>query len=152
MPAVLFRTLPLCPIHSRSIVPLLLALTFGVGLPGCGSGRGDAPPKSVTRGKVTYQGKPVEKGMIRFIPVAGPPVQTEIINGEYHVTYKGGVALGTASVEIDGYRETGRMIQVGADKSVPDLEQFLPEKFNRTSSLSVVITDAKLNTHDFLLE
>lgn len=120
-------------------------------LVGC-SGASDAPPKAITTGNVTYQGEPVEDGMIRFIPVTGPPVQTQIVNGTYLVDYKGGVALGTARVEIDGFRGTGNVVAVSPEQTQPETEQFIPRKYNEESTLSVEITRDDPNTHDFLLD
>jgi len=119
---------------------------------GCSAVPDDAPPKAKTAGKVTFQGEPIQNGMIRFIPDVGAPVQTVIVQGEYLIDYKGGVPLGKARVEIDGFRETGEMASVGPDKTVPESVQFLPDQYNKKSTLVVEITGDILNRHDFRLD
>ena len=115
---------------------------------GCGSGGGlEEAPLS---GRVTYQGKPIEKGRIRFIPIKGTkgPAQREWISqGKYSVTARGGLTVGTHRVEIDAYRPIpgarpytaeqadGQAFQPG-DR--PE-EQYLPNQYNRKSMLELTI-------------
>ena len=57
-------------------------------------------------GVVTYKGKPVEKGQIRFIPIGAPggPVTVDPIEqGKYTTKNTAGVPVGTHRVEILGY-------------------------------------------------
>ena len=124
----------------------LIALSLGVG---CGGTEG--PEKEVTSGSITFDGEPVVAGMIRFVPVSGPPVQAEIVDGKYHADYKGGVVVGPSKVEIDGFRATGKQVQISPDVSEPEMVRFIPEKFNEKSELTVEITKGAPNTHDFNL-
>ena len=116
---------------------------------GCGSGGGlEEAPLS---GRVTYQGKPIEKGRIRFIPIKGTkgPAQREWISqGKYSVTARGGLTVGTHRVEIDAYRPIpgarpyteeeadGQFAFQAGDR--PE-EQYLPKQYNRDSTLEVTI-------------
>lgn len=67
-----------------------------LGCLGCG-GQG-----STVSGTVTYNGQPVEKGHINFIPAdgKGTPVGGDIKNGQYSVK---GVAPGKNRVEVSSY-------------------------------------------------
>jgi len=51
----------------RANLPVLAALVLSTSLVGCGR---SGPEKAAVSGRVTYQGKPVPKGVIAFIPVA----------------------------------------------------------------------------------
>jgi len=131
-----------------SLVALLslTALSLGVG---CSETEG--PEREVASGSITFDGQPVMAGMIRFVPMSGPPVQAEIIDGKYHADYKGGVVVGPSKVEIDGFRATGKKVQISPDVSEPEMVRFIPEKFNEKSELTVEITKGAPNTHDFIL-
>lgn len=129
---------------------MVWALAGCVALAGCQGS--DGPPRSITSGSVAFDGEPVLKGMIRFIPEKGPPVQAEVIDGKYLADYKGGVPVGKSRVEIDGYKETGKTVQISPDRSEPEMKQVIPDKFNEKSTLSVEISTAKTNTHDFDLK
>ncbi|WP_437200818.1 hypothetical protein [Planctomicrobium sp. SH664] len=131
---------------------LMLLLSIGGVTAGCFGRSGRAPAKSITSGKVTYQNTPLQFGEIRFIPQVGPPVQAPIENGVYQVSYKGGVAVGIARVEIDGFRKTGKEIPISPEETVSTFVQFLPEKYNSRTTLSVEITGDRDNTHDFILD
>ncbi|UUO04760.1 hypothetical protein M4951_15340 [Blastopirellula sp. J2-11] len=57
--------------------------------------------RRIVAGHVTYQGKPIPAGEIRFVPMSKGPVSAALIrNGDYEVTHRGGVMLGNAKVEI----------------------------------------------------
>ena len=57
------------------IEQLLVMLTSAAFLIGCGGDSGK--PKLVkVSGKVTYNGKPVTKGLVSFVPASGPGTQT----------------------------------------------------------------------------
>src|SRR5690348_16271909 len=58
---------------------LTLVSSFLLAVTGCGSNGGKAPGKTVpVKGTVTYQGKPLTKGTVRFEPDAGPEAEGEI--------------------------------------------------------------------------
>jgi hypothetical protein len=113
---------------------MLLAVVLAVG---CDSG----PKRVDVRGKVTFDGKPVPEGEIRFIPVgpnAGPAAGGSIVQGKYEVGGKGGVSVGKNRVEITAYRVPAG---VKPDPNVPFVpkEQYLPEKYNTQSTLEFAV-------------
>ena len=111
---------------------------------GCGS---SGPERAVVSGEVTYNGQPVEKGTIRFLPTKGtetPPWGAHIVDGKYKAYGKGGVPVGTHKVEILGYRT--RPGQVPTGEPPPGMtaeeaarEQFLPPKYNTQTELEITI-------------
>lgn len=103
--------------------------------------------RAVVTGTVTYDGRPVEDGMIRFFPIEGTPGPmwgAVINNGEYSCHGKGGVPVGTLAVEIEAYRPAGTST-ARVDDPVGDLgdavgnRQFLPAKYNTHTTLRVEI-------------
>ncbi len=77
-----------------------LLLAAGACVCGCGP---SGPERVAVTGTVTYQGKPIEQGSIRFVPTGetkGPATGTTIKQGKYEASAKGGVLVGTQRVEI----------------------------------------------------
>jgi hypothetical protein len=110
-----------------------------VGISGCSGDRG--PERVVVAGTVTYRGKPVDEGIIRFTPVASslvPVIGARIADGKYTVDGHGGVPVGTHKIEIEGFRLlAGVTAPVGA-RGVPH-EQYIPKRFNAESQLQITI-------------
>jgi len=127
---------------------------------GCGSDSG--LKEATVNGQVTYQGQPIEEGEIRFVPIKGTkgPASLGTINqGQYTITARGGVPVGSHRVEIVAYRPipgakpyTEEQADGQWDIRPGDLpkEQFLPEQYNRKSTLEVTIEpDSGRVTQDF---
>jgi hypothetical protein len=129
---------------------LLAVLSLGA----CGCSR-DGPDLVDVSGRVTYQGEPLAKGEIRFIPTGttvGPVSGSSIVGGEYAAKGKGGVPLGTHRIEITGTRPKADSMP---DPNVPFVqeEQFLPEQYNTKSKLEFNITPGNRTvTKDFALD
>ena len=85
--------------------PLTLLLpVFLTILLGCSGG---GLEKAAISGRITFQGKPIEDGNIRFVPIKGtkgPATVGKIIGGNYTATARGGVPVGTLRVEVEAYR------------------------------------------------
>lgn len=146
---------------SLKILPVVFVLAlFG----GCQQGKYE---KVVIEGDVTYNGKKVVNGDIRFVPTKsaqGPPAGADIIDGRYEVVNKGGVPVGTHRVVlrafiIEGVGSAAGEMPGGGDLvagpkaqrqpreklSLPVYEiegrpQFLPPQYNRDSPLTVTVT------------
>ena len=113
------------------------------------------PERVVVSGQVTYQGRPVERGTIRFVPTGetrGPATGTTIKQGKYEAAAKGGVLVGTQRVEIIAIAlrkdPMGRDLVVLEGAGV----QYLPAKYNRQSTLSVTIESGGPVVQDFDLK
>ncbi len=113
---------------------------------GCGRGKLE---RAVVSGKVTYQGQPVAKGKIRFIPIKGtqtPMWGAFIRDGGYKASGKGGVPVGTHKVEIVAWRTKSDVVETAntprSDLSLggaPMGQQYLPEKYNTKTELEITI-------------
>ncbi|VTS06649.1 hypothetical protein [Tuwongella immobilis] len=134
----------------------LLMLGMLIGLCGCGdSGGGIA-----VRGKVTFDGKPVEDGVILFIPEGAsnsgadsyrPKVGTQILNGEYAMEADRGPQTGTYQVSITWEQKTGRKIPSGDLIPKEETKQILPERYNTKTTLKATISLSD-NVHNFDLK
>lgn len=102
--------------------------------------------RAAVRGQVTFQGKPLETGLIKFLPdtpmiegqVAGRPAFANIKDGAYSIPADKGATVGPNRVEILSYRKTGKKTQM-EDTMVEEEVQFLPERFNVESTLAAEI-------------
>ena len=107
------------------------------------------------KGTVKFDGKPIEKGDIRFIPldkgleggmVGGGP----IIKGNYEAVGQNGAVVGKCRVEITATRLPPGYKQ---DPNVPFVQeqQYIPEKYNVMSKLDFVVPDKGPVEKDFAL-
>lgn len=125
------------PVHLGIPLFLTAALTTAV-FSGCSGDRG--PQRAVVSGTVSYNGKPVPEGMIRFMPDADsqtPIAGAPIADGKYHVDMHGGVPVGAQRVSIEAYRydtsQPSRFSDMGARI------QYLPTQYNVDTQLKINI-------------
>jgi hypothetical protein len=134
----------------RSGVTLLLIVPIAAAMTGCGR---DGPPRRIVVGSVTYAGKHVDDGQIRFTPTkgsTGPVSIAKITNGQYRADHHGGVPVATQQVQILGYRpdpqykgqEKNRPPMFSPDEWPPKL-QYLPEKYNAKTTLEFVVENGR---------
>jgi hypothetical protein len=110
---------------------------------GCGPGGSLYPVK----GKVTYDGKEVKSGVIRFVPAGGgTPVGGEIKDGEY--TCK--APAGPARVEITAQVAVGtrKAYDMPDSPTIEDTKPLIPEKYNSKSELTYTV-EPKPNEKNF---
>jgi len=130
---------------SMSFLCLLLA--------GCG---GDGIPRAAVQGTVTYEGEPVESGVIMFISETVAPIALKITDGHYDsesdVNDRRGAVIGHCTVQIFANRKTGKMYtDVMTGDKMEETKQFLPAKFNERTELTADIEPGQ-QTIDFHLE
>ena len=138
-------------------VSFQLMLFLCVLITGCSK---DGIDRISVSGQVTYDGKRLPWGQIRFIPTgehAGPVWSALVRDGKYATEGKG-VPMGTLRVEITALRglKTGGVPNLGRnsnpDEASEPLEQYLPEKYHTQSELSLIIPAASGPVEqDFLL-
>lgn len=119
------------PLCGSCLLILVLAL-------GCG---GDG--RQAVRGTVQVDGVPLTQGYITFIPgenTSSPSAGGPIVDGRFDIPAKGGVLPGTFRVEITAQRKTGKKVTNEAGALVDQLEQYLPKRYNTSSTLTAEIT------------
>lgn len=130
-----------------SIVVIIVCLS------GCGSN--ERWNKVIVSGDITYQGKPLELGRIRFIPSngsQGPITVEKVEGGRYTTESTNGVPVGTLRVEITGY-DPEEYKNAPTGPGAPPVRQLLPDKYNRNSELKVSLEpEPSTQTHDFDLK
>jgi hypothetical protein len=127
----------------------LLSVTLIVGCSSAGSDQ-----KQEVRGTVSLNGTPIATGAITLIPVSqGTSAGTTISDGKYVIDSENGVLPGEYRVEIDSSQPSGKKIRSTVGETMQDeMINVIPEKFNRNSTLKIVIKKAGQNQHDFELQ
>jgi hypothetical protein len=134
----------------RRCVPCCVGLLLISLYTGC-SGR---PENRVTiSGEVKLDGKPIERGVIQFLPmqgVEGPIANGEIVQGRYQMSGKTGPAIGWNRVEINASRKTGRMVPKPYPKRGTMEETFeaVAPCYNSATTLKFEVQPGE-NTADF---
>jgi hypothetical protein len=131
--------------NRKTMRVLVIACVIGM-LGGCGSKN----TLVEIGGNATYDGKPIEKGLIRFLPVDGatPTAAAEIANGRYTVK----VSPGKKQVQIESYKVVGQHYHRNDpnDRLLDTLEQILPDRYNVNSELTCDIEPGE-RVYDFTL-
>ncbi len=130
----------------------LLASLLVLGMAGCGSGAA-----SWLSGTCSYGGRPIEEGNIRLFPIDGTPghgAAVRIEQGRYAFEPAAGLVAGKYLVAVSATRATGRMLPgeglPGEPDAVPEIEQYIPERYNHSSELRLTLEPGE-NQHDFEL-
>jgi hypothetical protein len=109
-------------------------------LSGCGNN------ERTVRGRVTYDGKPVEQGIIVFEPPAGAgqTAAGEIKDGCYEFK-SAAVVAGSNLIRIRGFRKTGKQVSAmpASRGMVDEIVQFIPAQFNDRSTLTADVEAGK---------
>ena len=125
-----------------------LGLLFA-GLIGCGSGNSIELIR--VTGRVTLDDKPIEKGLIQFLPTdgSGSSAASEIRRGEYQVD----VPIGKKRVEVTSPKVIGQQKAYDTPESpVMDLlEEQIPVEYNARSQLNANVSREQ-KTFDFPLK
>jgi hypothetical protein len=153
-----------CHRQRRRLTPALTGLSLAVMIVGCGGGD-TGPPRTRVSGQVTFDSKPVEKGTIEFTPIdgtAGDPAQGAIEAGKYDLPAATGPAVkGRYKVSISALRPAAgkplmnpfEAVGVPAPKSLQQMQNYIPAKYNVQSTLTATISeDSSKNHFDFALE
>src|SRR5262245_29334522 len=82
---------------NRPLVPIPFLILVTV----VGCGGGDKPKYANVKGKVTFNGKPIEKGQITFATDGRAPAIMEIVDGEFN----GQAMVGTNTISISAMKK-----------------------------------------------
>ena len=119
-----------------------------------GCGQKTDIPRVVVSGAITYEGKPVEFGRIRFMPTSGTVGNLSIgvvKQGAYHIDDLGGVPAGTHLVKILSFDPDDPGLNGGPGGEPPT--QLLPAKYNAESTLTETLkADESPKTLNFHLK
>ncbi len=127
----------------------LVLLLFVFPILGCNQG----DSRVEINGSVSYQGKPINKGKIYFMPRNEelPQANCDIKDGSYQIDSESGVFAAEYEVRILAYKGTGKFTDLGPlyeHRKQEGQKQILPPKFNTKTELKVSITnDSK--SYDF---
>ena len=108
-------------------------------------------------GSVTYDGQPIEKGIINFESADGQVQRSgaAIENGKYRIA---NISPGKKIVRIEGQRKTGRKVQlkvprgvVAPSKPVDEYLDIVPAVYNKQSTLTAEV-ESGTNQLDYALE
>jgi hypothetical protein len=137
-------------------LPRFLAAAVAVALPliaGCGGGPNDRSP---VRGSVSYDGQPVDKGGIAFLPEGEGEedhrvrATGQIHDGRYDLDALKGPFPGKYRVQIYWKKKTGQKVPGEGEGLKDETLQVIPSKYNTESELIVEIKPGR-NTFDFNL-
>ena len=118
----------------------LIACSLCIGL---FSGCGDSGIS--IRGKITINGKPLESGEIKFLPlnsVDNEHAGAVVTNGEYVVENNERLKEEEHQVQVRAFRPTGKKLWDGMGDGtnktmVEEIAQFIPNRYNDASELKV---------------
>lgn len=109
-------------------------------------GRVDGPRRGSVKGFVTFDGAPLETGVVVMLPAGdtkGPTAGSAISDGAFSIAAASGPVVGRYRVEIKALRKTGRQVKalvpVGGRKERAEAEQFIPAKYNKDSEIEIEI-------------
>ena len=131
-----------------------LALVALLVWPGCSEPADDLPREPVS-GTVTFEGKPLEKGMIQFLPAvgrgetqAGGPIE----NGSYAIPQHEGPVPGKYTVVITASAGSTAAPPGAPGKEVAIPKELIPTKYNTKSILRAEVKKGERKPWDFDLK
>lgn len=130
-----------------------IGLVAAMLLPWSGCGSSTADLRASIEGTVTLDGKPLEMGRIKFVPIDGTPGPVaggQIKNGTYKIDAAKGPAIGRNRVEINSTIKTGRQITGMTGEMVDEVTEGIPQQYNADSTLESEIRKG-VNQLDFEL-
>ena len=124
----------------------LCFICLSAALAGCGGRDYSGEQRFPLSGKVTYDGQPIDRGSISFIPQGDTKKQRVsgglIENGTYSVPEAKGANAGTYRVEIRWAKSTGKKIHIELSGEILDeFKEGLPPKFHKESEMTVEVSE-----------
>jgi hypothetical protein len=94
-------------------------------------------------GEVTFQGQPLDQGVIQFTPkggAAGTFGGAPITNGKYEIPAEAGLDPGTYEVRITSPKGGTAVTEEMPGEAGPPAEERIPEEFNVKTTLEHTVT------------
>lgn len=137
-------------------LPLTLILFL---FAGCSGKEYEGPKRYAVSGKVTFDGEPVDGGIISFIPATEQPPDKQrtsggpIVGGEYALAEGQGLNEGEYQVEVRWSKPTGKQIKDTADTGgmIDVTKNVIPDKYNVVTELRAKVGSGT-NKFDFDLK
>ncbi|WP_165249556.1 hypothetical protein [Paludisphaera soli] len=124
-------------------------------LAGGGCGGGDGLPREAVSGKVTFGGKPLDRGAIQFLPrQAGQEggAWAPVVDGAYSIAAADGPIAGEYAVSITSAPGEGEASgALPGDDSAEVGADVVPEDYNVRTTLKANVEPGKPNAFDFEL-
>lgn len=121
----------------------------------CFSGCSPDDSRLAVEGEVTIDGRPLPDGKISFMPLPGtasPTAGGTITDGKFNISNDKGVRPGAFRVEIKALRATGKKTRDDlSGESIDQKRQYIPDRYNENSGLTVDIKDGEANHLTFTL-
>ncbi len=109
-------------------------------------------PQFPVSGNVTFDGKPLEKGSISFLPsAAGPAASAPIEEGTFSIDRSLGPGQGAYKVEIVSIQSTGKQVASPDDpnETIEETRNIIPARYNARSELLVQVQAVGDNSYRF---
>lgn len=141
----------------RSAVLAACLTAAAVAATGCSS-ESDGLAREAISGTVTFDGQPLERGSITFLPEGQLPTQggAPIMDGKYSIAQNEGLVAGKYHVAITaplGEGEKSKDTVSNAPGMPPKPpKDLIPAQYNTKSTLVADVEAGKANTFDFNLE
>ncbi|MFO0956447.1 MAG: hypothetical protein U0800_03145 [Isosphaeraceae bacterium] len=122
----------------------ILAVVAAAALPswGCG-GASDGPERQPVAGRVSFDGKPLERGLITFQPVDDklPVVSAVVEGGEFALPKSEGPAAGPHKVSVWARKATGKKVKDPDNTGllVEEHRELIPEQYNLRTTLTAEV-------------
>ena len=137
------------------LLTLLIACVGVANIAGCSRG----PAAAEVKGSVSYQGKLVKDGTIRFFPTGegmGQGAGAEIVEGQYTISLNAGLVEGSYVVTLSAVEPTGRQIprlevDPGESATMAEAIQVLPAKYTTPGEVTAELKGGE-NVQDFNLQ
>lgn len=140
-------------IRSFRALATLSTAFVAVSVAGCGGVEG--PAREPISGVVTLDGKPLDQGLITFIPESGGDliVSGLVVDGAFDLPRHEGPGLGAHRVEVRARKETGKVLKNREDPENPIKEQVeaVPVRYNQRSELRAEVLEGADNRFTYEL-
>lgn len=130
-----------------------VAAWLAVAVLACGCSEGDGLQREAVSGKVTFDGKPLDRGSIQFLPMEanqGAGAWGEVVNGAYSIAASDGPVAGKYSVSISSVSKASATTSVLPRDDEGQVDPHaIPEVYNLRTTLDATVKAGELNEHNY---